>query len=238
MITNNTSNMRTYSSNLEFTSQSLHLGIILAIVGGFLDAYTFTCRGGVFANAETGNIVLTGLALTQHNYIKAFSAFLPILAFILGALLSLYIDHHSITISKLYSKQAILLLEAIVLFVIGFIPTTVHNILVTTTISFVSSVQISSFRKLVGAPYSTTMCTGNLRSSCESFYIYIAKKDHVSGKKCIRYITIILFFTLGAILGGLSTEYADYKSIWLCSLFLILAIIVFPIDAYRLNRKS
>ncbi len=31
------------------TSESVHLGILLAIVGGFLDAYTFVCRGGVFA---------------------------------------------------------------------------------------------------------------------------------------------------------------------------------------------
>ena len=39
-------------------SESLLLGAILATVGGFLDAHTYICRGKVFANAETGNIVL------------------------------------------------------------------------------------------------------------------------------------------------------------------------------------
>ena len=65
----------------EITSESLRLGILLAIVGGFLDAYTFICRGGVFANAETGNIVLVALGITNRNYKNVFMAALPIFAY-------------------------------------------------------------------------------------------------------------------------------------------------------------
>lgn len=32
--------------------------IFLTLSGGFQDAYTYLCRGKVFANAQTGNIVL------------------------------------------------------------------------------------------------------------------------------------------------------------------------------------
>ena len=39
-------------------SESFFLTAILAIVGGFLDAYSYLMRGHVFANAQTGNIVL------------------------------------------------------------------------------------------------------------------------------------------------------------------------------------
>ena len=39
-------------------SDSFRIGAILAAVGGFLDAYTYLARGQVFANAQTGNIVL------------------------------------------------------------------------------------------------------------------------------------------------------------------------------------
>ncbi|MEF9840560.1 MAG: DUF1275 family protein, partial [Lachnospiraceae bacterium] len=38
-------------------SETFLIGAILAMVGGFLDAYTYLCRGGVFANAQTGNLV-------------------------------------------------------------------------------------------------------------------------------------------------------------------------------------
>ena len=50
------------------TSESVRLGVLLAIVGGFLDGYTFICRGGVFANAQTGNIVLFGVEITKGNF--------------------------------------------------------------------------------------------------------------------------------------------------------------------------
>ncbi|MFR1872716.1 MAG: YoaK family protein, partial [Coprococcus sp.] len=39
-------------------SESIRLGIILALSGGFMDAYSYMCRGKVFANAQTGNILL------------------------------------------------------------------------------------------------------------------------------------------------------------------------------------
>lgn len=72
----------------KITSESLRLGIILAIVGGFLDAYTFICRGGVFANAETGNIVLVALGITNGNYKNTLMAAIPILAFVIGVLVT------------------------------------------------------------------------------------------------------------------------------------------------------
>ena len=31
-------------------SESIELGILLTLAGGFMDAYSFVCRGGVFAS--------------------------------------------------------------------------------------------------------------------------------------------------------------------------------------------
>ena len=49
-------------------SDSYLIAMLLAIVGGFLDAYTYVARGGVFANAQTGNIVLFGLHLAEKKW--------------------------------------------------------------------------------------------------------------------------------------------------------------------------
>ena len=43
-------------------SESFLVAALLAISGGFLDAYTYVCRGGVFANAQTGNLVLLAVS--------------------------------------------------------------------------------------------------------------------------------------------------------------------------------
>ncbi|MDZ5000680.1 DUF1275 domain-containing protein, partial [Clostridium perfringens] len=117
------------------TSESLRLGILLAAVGGFLDAYTFICRGGVFANAETGNIVLVALGITKRNYKDVFMAALPILAFVAGVLVTEIIREKSINNYEESTKaeKFILIIEAVVLFIVGFIPTTTPHIFVTTT---------------------------------------------------------------------------------------------------------
>lgn len=51
-------------------SETLLVGSLLAMVGGFLDVYTYLTRGGVFANAQTGNIVLLGITLFRRKYQK------------------------------------------------------------------------------------------------------------------------------------------------------------------------
>ena len=50
------------------TSEALRVGLVLALAGGYLDAYTYLCRGGVFANAETGNMVLLGAKLAVGDW--------------------------------------------------------------------------------------------------------------------------------------------------------------------------
>ena len=49
-------------------SESVRIGIFLTMAGGFMDAYSYICRGKVFANAQTGNIVLLGQSLAEANY--------------------------------------------------------------------------------------------------------------------------------------------------------------------------
>ena len=41
--------------------ECLITGILLSLVGGILDAHTFLFRNGIFANTQTGNIVLLAL---------------------------------------------------------------------------------------------------------------------------------------------------------------------------------
>ena len=216
------------------TSESVRLGVLLAIVGGFLDAYTFICRGGVFANAQTGNIVLFGVEATKGNFRQAFMAFLPILAFIIGILVTEKIKDFKFpsSTSVTYSDRIILLIEILVLFVIGFIPTTVPNAFVTIPISFVSSVQIASFAKLVDSPYSTTMCTGNLRFASQSAYTAFVKKDSNSATKTVRYAMVIVSFIIGCCFSGILTSQFGVKSIWFAVIVLILSFSLFSIDEY------
>lgn len=219
------------------TSESIRLGILLAIVGGFLDGYTFICRGGVFANAQTGNIVLVGIDAAKGDFVQAFMALLPILAFIVGIIVTEKIKDFDFpsSASITYSEQIIIIIEVTVLFIIGFIPNTMPHAFATLPISFVSSVQIASFSKLVDSPYSTTMCTGNLRTASQAAYKAFIKKDANSALKTKRYMTIIFSFIIGACFSGFLTLLFGVKSIWFASLILIISLLLFRIDDHRFN---
>ncbi|AAM04701.1 TPA: DUF1275 domain-containing protein [Methanosarcina acetivorans] len=225
----------TISYNL--TSESVKLGILLAIVGGFLDTYTFIGRGGVFANAQTGNVVLVGIEAAAGEWEQAVFHAVPILAFIVGVVVAEMIKKPSIRLFIPDAERAVLILEIAVLFVIGFIPYKSPDIIVTVAVSFVSSVQISSFRKLVGSPYSTTMITGNLRSATQEAYIAFTKRDWKSALRAVRYSIIITAFLAGAISGGLLTSIIGAKAVWVAVIILIGSVILFSIDE-RKNKYA
>ena len=49
-------------------SESIELGIVLAASGGFMDAYSYIMRDHVFANAQTGNMLLLGVSISERNW--------------------------------------------------------------------------------------------------------------------------------------------------------------------------
>jgi uncharacterized membrane protein YoaK (UPF0700 family) len=226
------------NEKLHPTYESVPFGILLAITGGFLDAYTYVGRGGVFANAQTANIVFLGIYASKGDWKQAFAHIPPILAFILGVIAAEAIKNISPRLFLLHWTPAILIFEMIVLIIIGFIPDTVPNSFVTVMVSFVSSVQISSFRKLVDSPYCTTMSTGNLRSASRAAYIAITQKDRESALRSIRFFTIILSFVFGAFLGGLLTFNFGAKAIWCAAVILAFTVILFRIGERRRLGKS
>ena len=46
-------------------STRLETAVLLTLCGGYLDAYTYFVRGGVFANAQTGNIIKLGIQMVK-----------------------------------------------------------------------------------------------------------------------------------------------------------------------------
>lgn len=195
-------------------SESFVIGIYLAIVGGFLDAYTYCCRDHVFANAQTGNIVRLGITISQGQYILTLRYFIPIVAFCIGVVVALSIK--SKNNSKLHWRQIILILEMIIIVIVGFIPIdTITNIIANVLISFLCAMQAESFRKVLGHPFSSTMCTGNLRSGTEYLYQAITHNDYKVIKKAGCYLFIIISFIIGAFLGTHITHIYCEKAIFI-----------------------
>lgn len=190
-------------------SESLLLGGLLAMAGGFFDAYTYLCRGGVFANAQTGNIVLFGLKLAEGEWQRALTYLLPILAFAFGVVAAEIVKRHGKQEKRLdaglHWRQVIVIAEIMLLAVVAFLPQQM-NMVVNTVISFVCAMQVETFRKVRGSAFATTMCTGNLRSGTEQLIIWRQTGNRKAAHKARHYYAIILWFIAGAALGALCTD--------------------------------
>ena len=66
-------------------SEAFRTVMFLSASGGLQDAYTYIGRGKVFANAQTGNIVLMSQSLFDGNLSRFAHYFIPVLSFALGA---------------------------------------------------------------------------------------------------------------------------------------------------------
>lgn len=201
-------------------SDTLGVGMLLALAGGFLDIYSYLARGKVFANAQTGNMVLLGVNIAERNIKGAFYYLIPICAFIIGIILSQIIKERFKKNQQIHWRQITVALEAAVLFVVMFIPQGEFNMVANVCISFVCSMQVQSFRKVHGNVYATTMCTGNLRSATEQLCNYRITKDRKNLKRSLQYYFIILIFIVGAIIGAFFTRIFQEKAVGLVGVIL------------------
>ena len=211
------------------TSETIELGIVLALSGGFMDAYSYICRGKVFANAQTGNMLLLGIKLTKGEFNLAFKYLLPVIAFSLGILISDIIRHlmsrDTKKLRNLHWRQVTVLVEIVLLTFVCFIPLS-HNIIANSITSMACGMQVESFRKIQGNGIATTMCIGNLRSATQHFYSFLRNKDSNFLKKSLLYYFIIFCFIVGAIIGDICIDLFAKNAMFVCNIFLMIGFVM------------
>lgn len=207
----------------ERVSESIRLGTILALAGGYMDAYSYMVRGGVFANAETGNIVLMGINLAQGNWIKSLYYLVPVMAFAAGIFVAERIREKVGDHPRVHWKEGVLWAEILLIFIAGWIPQA-GNSLVNSMIAFICAMQVEAYRKIRGKVFATTMCTGNLRSGTELLCAGEFRKDPEKRKEAFHFFWINLVFIGGAALGTILCKIFQEKAIWFCGAILLMAL--------------
>lgn len=213
--------------------EQVFFALLLTFASGFFDAYTFINSNGIFANAQTGNIIFVALEVAKANYIGALAYLPPVIFFVLGVIFNEYI------ISK-FSKLSItryinlsLFIQTVLLIFIFFVP----YIWVIDTrpllISFICAMQFDSFRSVHNVQFASIFCTGNMRSASEHAFRYFYKKEKKSLDMFIMYTALIIAFFAGVVIGGVLSSSVGHKSI-------LLAIVIFIINLIMasLHEKS
>ena len=215
-------------------SDSFLMAAFIIMSGGLQDAYTYCCRDKVFANAQTGNIVLMSTHLFAGDWSGVSRYLVPVLSFMAGIFVAECVHRRYKRMEKVHWRQIIILAEIVLLFVVGFLPQEV-NTFANALVSFVCAMQVHTFHKVHGHAYASTMCIGNLRCASEALSEYLHSHDRRSFEAARTYFGVILVFAAGAGLGSFVTEAADIRAIWVCCGLLLVS---FALMFVRDERES
>jgi len=131
--------------------------------GGAMDAWVYLAHGHVFANAQSGNIVLMGVALAGGDVARAAAHLPSLLAFVAGLLVS-RLSGLLLKRNRLNSRNVRLGLECVMLVALALSADRMPDQAVTACVGFIAGVQITSLSHIGSWSLNTGMTTGNLHA--------------------------------------------------------------------------
>ena len=206
-------------------SDSFLTAVFIITSGGLQDAYTYCCRGKVFANAQTGNIVLMSTRLFEGDWSGALRYLVPVLSFMAGIFVAECVHRRYKSMEKVHWRQLIILAEILLLFAVGFLPQE-GNTFANALVSFVCAMQVQTFRKVRGHAYASTMCIGNMRSGTDALCAYVHTHDKKILRQSMTYFAVIGVFAVGAGAGSVLTAHFGEKGIWVSCVLLMVSFLV------------
>lgn len=221
-----------YYSNKQMSESFLTAGL-LSVSGGLQDVYTYVSRGHVFANAQTGNIVLLSQNIFEHNWNTALHYFIPLIFFALGVAAATIIRQSFQNLQRFHWRQIVLVIEIVLLFIVGFIPGN-FNLIANALVSFSCAMQVQSFRKVDNYAFASTMCIGNIRSGTEALCNYFKNHNKQMLYKSLHYFGIIFLFALGSGIGSAMIVHFNLHTIWLSSLLLFIGFSIMFIEEEKI----
>ena len=214
-------------------SESFWTITFLTLSGAYQDAYSYFARGKVFANAQTGNIVLMAAKLVDGDFSGLIHYLFPILSFTAGIAVAEKF-HRRFRHSGFHCRQSILLIEIALLLAtpwIGYDP--FANCLV----SFACALQVQTFRKVHGYPFASTMCIGNLRSMMDQLVQSSAENGKEHRAIAFSYFRVLLTFFIGAGIGKAACDLWGVNAIYGSCLLLIAALMFMFYDPQILDKE-
>lgn len=143
-------------------TSTLRFALLITGTSGFLDAYTYVERGGVFANAQTANVVLGAVAVSDEHWVQALQHLASIVTFAVGAAVATHLatrqrPRFAPTVEVLATG-----LLAVTVVVAAFVPASAPPMVVTVPLVFLAAMLTELFRKAGDLPYLPIATTGSL----------------------------------------------------------------------------
>jgi uncharacterized membrane protein YoaK (UPF0700 family) len=224
-------------TSIRTRNETLAIGVLLTAVGGFLDAYTFVGHA-VFANAQTGNIVVFSVEAASRQWHAALLRLIPIAAFMVGVVATETLARPRVRRQVRRPLRVALGAEIVILAAVASLPDGAPALLVTVPVAFAASIQWSSSRMLVDAPYNTLLATGNLRTATAATYQWIMDRDPSARRHAGNFGAVVVAFVGGAIIGGICTNNLGAPAVAIAAGVLLITLAALVHETRQLERRA
>lgn len=181
---------------------------LLSAAGGLLDGWIYVGHGGVFANAQTGNIVLGAIALAAGDFAEALKHLPSLLAFCSGLVLSRWCAAR-LAARGLNSRTSRLVAEALALALLAVYAARLCNEVTTAVVGFIAAWQITALSTIRGWSFNTGMTTGNLMSAISAASTAWSDRRNVDARVQATALGLMcVAFVAGATVGAVLTHAA------------------------------
>lgn len=206
---------------------------VLMIVGGYFGAYTYVMKGGVFCNAQTGNVLLLAIKLGEGQWGKALYYLVPISAYLMGAVVSEVVPPPLKHRFHIRWETVLVLFEILVVIGMGFIPQSAPVQICQVLVNFIGSMQYNTFRQAQGVPMATTFCTNHIRNLGIAL-VNTAKKREGYRQRVSAHFLMICCFCVGAVASTVLCGLFQERAIW----FALVPLTVVFVDLLLADRRA
>ncbi len=190
--------------------------LLMTFIGGYYGAFTYSIRGGVFCNAQTGNFVLLAMALGNRNWQRAVYYLIPITAYCMGAFISEMAAHPVKRTHSIHWEAHLIMIEMAAVLFMGFLPESAPVQITQVLVNFICSMQYNTFRRTEGLAVATTFCTNHIRQVGAALsHIVQHDEEHESVRKLSMHLEMIGMFVLGGIFSTIFCGMLLGKAIWI-----------------------
>ncbi len=205
----------------------------LMMVAGFWGSFTYLLRGNVFCNAQTGNVVLLGMAIGSGEVNQAVYYLIPISAYLAGAIISEILPNPVKNNLKIRWDTLLIGIEALVVIALGFIPESAPVQISQIAINFIASMQFTTFRQAQGTPMATTFATNHIRQigiAIAKEIRHRSKADKSHRIKLKKHVLMLLCFLTGAVAGTAFCRVMEGRAIWITAIPLAVLFVMMLYD--------
>jgi uncharacterized membrane protein YoaK (UPF0700 family) len=201
--------------------ETLVVAALLALAGGYLDAYSWITHR-VFANAQTANMLFLWIHAMAGEWASALHYVPSLAAFVLGVIMASWLRRFA----GAQAGPISILIEIAFLVLVAILHNRLPGVAGTLGISFVAAMQAASFPRVEAWSYSSVMATTNLRQTIESLFVaFTGCTDPRPFRRPMVFATILAAFGVGAAMGAYVTVQAPELTLGIPVTVLLIALL-------------